>query len=283
MNTTTDTSQWTAKLDGAARVVTPGAGTGTVWRKWGESGESGEKPVVLLLHGSSGSWTHWIANIEALADRFTVLVPDLPGNGDSKDLGERNFLKLAKLMLKDVGLIVGNRKITLVGFSFGALLAEGMALAEPERFDRVVLIRGTFDGLVPQFPQGMKGWKNLAADEERAVHQHNLGVVMLKDERTIDDRAIDLHAENIRRSTVRPTDFSHDGLERAVERISCPLVAIRGEFDALGSGPNGAAEKQMAALAARRPDSQRHVVPGAGHWVMYEQPELFNSILLGSI
>ena len=39
---------------------------------------------MLLLHGGSGSWTHWLRNIQPLVDAGRqVLVPDLPGFGDS--------------------------------------------------------------------------------------------------------------------------------------------------------------------------------------------------------
>src|SRR5712692_7434835 len=54
------------------------AGDGSfVWRSWGAG------PPLVLLHGASGSWTHWIRNVLPLAGRFRVLVPDMPGYGDS--------------------------------------------------------------------------------------------------------------------------------------------------------------------------------------------------------
>src|SRR6266536_391255 len=61
---------------GARAVIPCGAGA-MVWRIWGEG------PPLVLLHGASGSWAHWIRNVLWLAARFRVLVPDLPGFGDS--------------------------------------------------------------------------------------------------------------------------------------------------------------------------------------------------------
>jgi len=61
----------------ATRIETPLANGRMVWRTWGAG-----DPVVLL-HGGSGSWTHWIRNIEPLSKHFTVFVPDLPGHGES--------------------------------------------------------------------------------------------------------------------------------------------------------------------------------------------------------
>ena len=47
----------------------------------GASGASGE-PLVLL-HGGTGSWMHWMRNIEDLARDYMLLVPDIPGSGES--------------------------------------------------------------------------------------------------------------------------------------------------------------------------------------------------------
>jgi len=37
----------------------------------------------VLLHGGTGSWMHWIRNVEALSRDMMVVVPDLPGSGES--------------------------------------------------------------------------------------------------------------------------------------------------------------------------------------------------------
>ncbi|HJS87839.1 MAG TPA: alpha/beta fold hydrolase, partial [Acetobacteraceae bacterium] len=48
-----------------------------VWRLWGSG-----LPLVLL-HGGTGSWRHWVRNIEAFADHRLVVCADLPGLGCS--------------------------------------------------------------------------------------------------------------------------------------------------------------------------------------------------------
>ena len=66
----------------ATRRETPcGAGT-MVWHVWGESRPG--LPPVVLFHGGSGSWTHWLRNIQPLvAAGRQVIAPDLPGFGES--------------------------------------------------------------------------------------------------------------------------------------------------------------------------------------------------------
>ena len=61
----------------ATRTVTRGASGAMVWRAWGAG------PPLVLLHGASGSWTHWVRNVLPLAERFRVLAPDMPGYGES--------------------------------------------------------------------------------------------------------------------------------------------------------------------------------------------------------
>ena len=51
-----------------------------MWHVWGEG--SG-KPALLLFHGGSGSWIHWIRNVLPLSQHFEVYAADLPGLGDS--------------------------------------------------------------------------------------------------------------------------------------------------------------------------------------------------------
>ena len=61
----------------ARKVRTPCGDGAMVWRVWG----AGE-PLVLF-HGGSGSWTHWIRNIPELSRHFELWVADIPGLGDS--------------------------------------------------------------------------------------------------------------------------------------------------------------------------------------------------------
>ena len=61
----------------ARKVRTPCGDGAMVWRVWG----AGE-PLVLF-HGGSGSWTHWIRNIPELSRHYELWVADIPGLGDS--------------------------------------------------------------------------------------------------------------------------------------------------------------------------------------------------------
>src|SRR3954452_18275656 len=73
----TDPAQFIAALENASERHTTSGDGEVVWRIWGRG-----EPLVLL-HGGTGSWLHWVRNVEPLARDFRVLAPDLPGSGES--------------------------------------------------------------------------------------------------------------------------------------------------------------------------------------------------------
>ena len=105
---------------------------------------AGEGPVVLLVHGSGpgvSAWANWRLTVPALAERFTVIAPDVvgfgftdrpPGFDHSLDSWRRHLLGFADAL--------GLDSFSLVGNSFGGALALSMAVHAPERVERLVLM-----------------------------------------------------------------------------------------------------------------------------------------------
>ena len=70
-------------LQGRARMrTTQHAGCTVQWREWGPQ----DGIPLVALHGGHGSWLHWLGNVDAFANKYRVLLPDMPGFGDSTDL-----------------------------------------------------------------------------------------------------------------------------------------------------------------------------------------------------
>lgn len=101
---------------------------------------AGAGPVVLLVHGMAGSSMTWKHIMPALAERFTVVAPDLLGHGESaKPRGEYSLGAHANL-LRDVLNVLGHERATFVGQSLGGGVAMQLAYQFPERCERLVLV-----------------------------------------------------------------------------------------------------------------------------------------------
>jgi pimeloyl-ACP methyl ester carboxylesterase len=101
---------------------------------------AGNGPVVLLIHGLAGSSMTWRYVMPALAERYTVLAPDLLGQGASdKPRGDYSLGAHANT-LRDLMDILGYQRATLVGQSLGGGVAMQLAYQFPERCERLVLV-----------------------------------------------------------------------------------------------------------------------------------------------
>ena len=101
---------------------------------------AGKGPVLLFVHGLAGNSLTWRYVMPTLADRFTVLAPDLLGQGQSdKPPGEYSLGAHAN-MLRDLMDTLGHKQATVIGQSLGGGVAMQFAYQFPERCERLVLV-----------------------------------------------------------------------------------------------------------------------------------------------
>jgi len=101
---------------------------------------AGKGPLLLLVHGMAGSAETWRHVMPALAKRFTVLAPDLLGQGQSdKPRGDYSLGAHANT-LRDLLDALGYPRATVVGQSLGGGVAMQFAYQFPERCERLVLV-----------------------------------------------------------------------------------------------------------------------------------------------
>lgn len=269
-------------LSEGVRHETAWRGARLVWHAWGPRAQ----PCVVLLHGGSGSWTHWVRNIAPLCRAgWRVLVPDLPGFGDSDlpsgctdvdDLPAHLHAGLQQLQAQGVC----GQRVRLVGFSFGGMAAALWLAASPQDAQQLVLVGAPGMGLTVPERIPLKGWRHLPTLEAQAqVHRHNLMALMLQHPDSLDAMALSLHAANVQRDRMpRRRLSSTDIVARVLPQFQVPVSAIYGEHDALYRGRLAQLHEAMARLAPQW--GRWQVVPGAGHWVQYEAAAAFDAALL---
>lgn len=101
---------------------------------------AGEGPTVVLIHGIAGSSTTWREVMPALAERYTVIAPDLLGHGQSaKPRGDYSLGAYAS-GVRDLLTVLDQEWGTVIGHSLGGGVAMQFAYQFPERVQRLVLV-----------------------------------------------------------------------------------------------------------------------------------------------
>lgn len=263
-------------LNRTARKVRTPSGEGTmVWRVWG----AGE-PLVLF-HGGSGSWTHWIRNIPELSQHYELWVPDIPGLGDSAMPPEPWIpASIAGVVIQGLNDVFGTgAPLRLAGFSFGGHIAGLVAAKLKQRVSELTLIGVAALGLRadPREPF----WKErtgMSFEERAAVWRQNLAVLMFADPDKIDALAIHLQAENVKRARFRSRPFAAtDALAVALADVTAPLKTIWGTRDIIA---RPSLQTRLDILRRHHPVLEVRLIEGAGHWVAYEAAGQFNAAFL---
>src|SRR4051794_6187632 len=101
---------------------------------------AGQGPPVVLIHGMVNSSRHWEQVALRLADRYTVIAPDLIGHGDSATPRGDYSLGAHAAVIRDVLSAIGVERATIVGHSLGGGVAMQFFWQFPQRTERLVLV-----------------------------------------------------------------------------------------------------------------------------------------------
>jgi pimeloyl-ACP methyl ester carboxylesterase len=102
--------------------------------------QAGSGPVLLLIHGVAGTLENWRTVIGPLSQHFTVVASDLPGHGKSAPAAGDYSLGAMAAGLRDLLLILGHERATIVGHSLGGGIAMQFSYQFPEMTERLVLV-----------------------------------------------------------------------------------------------------------------------------------------------
>lgn len=245
-----------------------------VWRIWGKGSP------LLLLHGATGSWMHWIRNILPLAEHFRVIAPDLPGFGDSDDPPDpQSFDSLLDVVTAGIERVVPPPETArIAGFSFGGIVGGCVAARLGTQVHTLVLSGAGGMGITPSgIPPLARTHRDMGPAELAAVHRENLSILMFADRGAIDDLAVHIQKENVRRARFKSGSIPvSDRLLQALPDIRARIGGIWGERDVFAA-PD--VERRGRILADVQPSLDFRVIEGAGHWVPYEAADEVNAVL----
>ncbi|WP_246515461.1 alpha/beta fold hydrolase [Bradyrhizobium diversitatis] len=223
----------------------------------------GEGPPLLLLHGYPESHATWHDVAPALAKRYTVVAPDLPGYGKSRVLDAGPWDKRAVgAELVAMMRSFGHDRFAVVGHDRGARVGYRLALDHPDRVSAycslaVVPTLDVWPAVDRQFAKGAFHWflflqpgdlpeRMLAADPdaflEATLNQMAGGIEKLHPAAVADYREA-FREKSVRQAMIEDyrsaydTDLDHDAADRAAGRkIACPVMVLWADERLVASG-----------------------------------------------
>ncbi len=232
---------------------------------------------MVLLHGGSGSWTHWLRNIAALVDAgHLVCVPDLPGFGSSaKPPGGDDADAIVAPLVSGLREVLPVPAFDLVGFSFGSLVASLLATCGEVLVQRLVLLGAPLIPLTARRGVALHGWRHLPTQElQNEAHLGNLRALMLHRPGSIDATALALHAANVPRDRMLGRKLvTTEAMARTLNGVTCPIWALYGREDAVYRNTWLELEAAWRRVPCLR---ELLAVPDVGHWVQFEEPVTVN-------
>jgi len=249
---------------------------------------TGSGPAVVLIHGWALDLREWVDQIAALSPRYRVIAFDRRGFGKSTGSADPSAEPADLRALLDTLHV---RSAILVGHSAGAMVAQRFAAAMPERVDALVLYGGPapagFPGVEP---------RQQANDEARGrgavARQYGIDSVM----RAIESRPQFRPGPNRTAAMAARIDSitkeypGRDLLDPRPQSGVFPLATLAQvrawSFPILFISGEAEAQPWLTmsdSLARWMPNARRVLIPGGGHGVHFDEPQRFNTALLGFV
>lgn len=252
----------------------------------------GDGPTVVMLHGGgpgASGVSNFSRNIDALAQSYRVIVPDMPGYGRSAKYVDHGdpFGYLADTMrgmLDELGIGTAH----LVGNSYGGAAALRLALDTPHRVGRLVLMGPGGIGTTRGLPTaGLKSLLSYYGGDgpSREKLATFIRTYLVYDGAAVPDELIDLRY----RASIDPEVVANPPLQRPkglrtlvrmdltrdkrLKSLPNPTLVLWGRDDRVNRPSGG------PLLANLMPNAELVMTSHTGHWMQWERDELFNQLV----
>jgi pimeloyl-ACP methyl ester carboxylesterase len=254
--------------------------------------EKGNGPTVVMLHGGgpgASGVSNYARNIDALAEHYRVVVPDMPGYGRSAKHVDHSdpFGYLADTIR---GLLdeMGVARTHLVGNSYGGAAALRLALDSPQRVDKLVLMGPGGIGTTRGLPTGgLKSLLSYYGDDgpSREKLSAFIRTYLVYDGAAVPDDLIELRYQ----ASLDPEVVANPPLQRPsglrtlwrmdltrdkrLGRLPNPTLVLWGRDDKVNRRSGGPLLQRLM------PNAELIMTSHTGHWMQWERAELFNRLV----
>jgi 4,5:9,10-diseco-3-hydroxy-5,9,17-trioxoandrosta-1(10),2-diene-4-oate hydrolase len=254
--------------------------------------ESGTGPAVVMLHGGgpgASGVSNYSRNIDALAENFRVIVPDMPGYGRSaKGVDHDDPFGYLADAIRGLLDVLGVDTAHLIGNSYGGAAALRLALDTPDRVERLVLMGPGGIGTTKGLPTpGLKSLLSYYGGDgpSRDKLETFIRTYLVYDGASVPDALIDLrYAASIDPEVVadpplrRPSglrtlwrmDLTRDS---RLKSLRTPTLVLWGRDDKVNRPSGG------PMLLNLMPNAELVMTSHTGHWMQWERAELFNELV----
>ena len=246
------------------------------------------KPVMVFVHGLSGTWQNWLLNIPAFMDSHRVIAPDLPGFGGSPMPREKISIKGYARILDELLRQLGVESAVVVGNSMGGFVAAELALSFSTMVEKLVLVSAAGLSIEEQrrapLLVGARVWAGTATRAGARGHSvitrpraRRLGLQLIV--RYPEQLSPELTYELTRGAGTPGFVPAMEALlsysfRDQLARIEVPTLVVWGRNDMLV--PSHDAREYVRLIGA---NARREMFEDTGHLSMVERPTRFNALL----
>ena len=250
------------------------------------------KPVVVFVHGLSGTWQNWLLNIPPLMDSHRVIAPDLPGFGESPMPREKISIQGYARILDGLLGQLGVESAIVVGNSMGGFVAAELALSFSTMVEKLVLVSAA--GLsIEEYRRapllvgarvwaagatwaGARGHSVVTRPRARRI---GLQLIVRYPERLSPALTFELTRGAGTRGFVPAMEaLVSYGFRDKLSGIEVPTLIVWGRNDMLV--PRGDARQYVELIGD---NARREMFEDTGHLAMVERPSRFNELLAGFV
>jgi pimeloyl-ACP methyl ester carboxylesterase len=252
----------------------------------------GEGPPVVFVHGLAGSWPNWLEQLPMFARDHRVIAMDLPGFGHSPmprdEITISGYARLLDGLLDELGI----NAAAVVGNSMGGFVSAELAIAFPQRVERLVLVSAaglsTFQHptrtrslpLLHRFEQTLTAFTTWGAvNADIIARRPRLREAIFADLVSHPSQLGAPLAAELIRGGGKPgfiealKALSTRSVRDRLGEIACPTLIVWGDRDRL------VPVRDADVFAELIPGSRNVVFQDTGHMAILERPDAFNSLL----